>query len=106
MLSTAQDIIELIKNDYEDKTLSELQDLDGEIIDNLLPIYYSEIIKEWQEMPSQYDGQGVAEFGLPAEPTVYNLMTGDLYAYYSATFYEALTELEDDGYFEEEEEAA
>lgn len=53
----------------------------GELVDNFLPIYNSDIIKEWQEMPSGYDGEGVEMFGMPDSPTIYQLMTLDLLNY-------------------------
>jgi hypothetical protein len=84
-LTTKQDIEEMIRREYSDKTFDQLSDLQGEITDSVMPIYNNHIIGEWQAMPSEYDGEGVAEFGLP-EPdkiTVYRLMELDLYAYYS-----------------------
>lgn len=74
-------------------TIEELEDRLGEYVDSNLPIYYSDIITEWQQMPSEYDGRGIAEFGLPSEPTVYSLMLGDLYAYYYDLLTTALGEL-------------
>lgn len=84
-LTTKEEIAEIIKTDFSDKNFDELSDLQGQITDSVMPIYYSDIIGEWQAMPGDYDGQGVAEFGLPPEKeiTVYKLMELDLYAYYS-----------------------
>ena len=98
-LTTKQDIREMITTDYKGKALDELSDLQGEITESVMPIYYSDIIGEWQAMPSEYDGEGVAEFGLPPEKeiTVYKLMELDLYAYYSNLVASVMCDLEDVG---------
>lgn len=92
----------MIKTDWEGRSFEQIEDAIGEITDGIMPIYNSDIIGEWQAMPSEYDGRGVAEFGLPSEPTVYTLMTGDLYFYYYDLVSDALTQLEDEGHFNEE----
>jgi hypothetical protein len=53
----------------------------GELVDNFLPIYNSDIIKEWQEMPSGYDNEGANMFGMPEEVDIFSLMTLDLLNY-------------------------
>jgi hypothetical protein len=53
----------------------------GELVDNFLPIYNSDIIKEWQEMPSGYDNEGVAMFGASLPIDIFSLMTLDLLNY-------------------------
>ncbi len=75
-------------------TIESLRDRLGEYADTSLPVYNGDIISEWQLMPIAYDGRGIEEFGLPAEPTVYSLMLGDLYAYYYDLLTIALDELE------------
>jgi hypothetical protein len=45
-------------------------------------------------MPGKYDNRGHAELGLGQEIDIINLMTLDLYLYYSDIFYEAVAELE------------
>lgn len=98
-LTSKADITEIIKTDYSDKTFDELSDLQHEIVDGIMPIYNSDIIGEWQAMPSDYDGEGVNQYGLP-EPdriTVYRLMELDLYAYYSDLVAELIWELTDNG---------
>jgi hypothetical protein len=87
-----QELAYEIEKGYAD--FEQLRDRLGEFVDSALPIYYSDIIAEWQQMPSDYDGRGVLDFGLPAEPTVYSLMLGDLYAYYYDLMTTALDELE------------
>jgi hypothetical protein len=77
-------------------TLDEIRDNAGEWIDGYLPIYYNQIVEEWQAMPSEYNDRGAAELGhLEQEVTIYNLMSLDLYLYYTDIFNEALAELEE-----------
>jgi hypothetical protein len=84
-----------------DETLDDIRDNSGEWIDGYLPIYYNKIVQEWQEMPSEYNDRGSAELGhLGQEISIYNLMSLDLYLYYTDIFNEAIAELEE----EEEEE--
>lgn len=75
-------------------TLEKIRDNSGEWIDGYLPIYNNKIIEEWQAMPGKYDNRGHAELGLGQEIDIINLMTLDLYLYYSDIFYEAVAELE------------
>ena len=79
-------------------TLEEIQDNSGEWIDGYLPIYYNQIVQEWQEMPSEYNDRGAAELGVghAGENTIYNLMSLDLYLYYTDIFNEAVAELEEE----------
>ena len=104
-LATKADIRQIMTVDYAGKTFSQLEDLQGEITDGIMPIYYGDIVGEWQAMPSEYDGEGVSQFGLP-EPdkiTIYKLMELDLFAYYSDEVAGVLWELQDEGYFDEKE---
>jgi len=77
-------------------TLEEIQDNSGEWIDGYLPVYYNEIVQEWQEMPSEYNDRGVIELGQTGSETIYELMSLDLYLYYTDIFNEAIVELEEE----------
>jgi len=79
-------------------TLEEIQENSGEWIDGYLPIYYNKIVEEWQAMPSEYNDRGAAELGMghAGENTIYNLMSLDLYLYYTDIFNEAIAELEEE----------
>lgn len=83
-----------IEKDYV--TLEEIRDNAGEWIDGYLPVYYNQIVEEWQKMPSEYNDRGAAELGQGGDVTIYNLMSLDLYVYYLDIFNEALTELEEE----------
>jgi hypothetical protein len=75
--------------------LEAITDRSGEFIDSYLPIYNNQIIEEWQSMPNEYDNRGYAELGQGGEINIINLMTLDLYLYYSDLFYEAVKEVEE-----------
>jgi hypothetical protein len=53
-------------------------------------------VQEWQEMPSEYNDRGVIELGQTGSETIYNLMSLDLYIYYTDIFNEAIAELEEE----------
>ena len=76
--------------------LDQIKDRSGEFIDGYLPIYNNRIIEEWQAMPSEYDNRGAADLGhLEHEINIVNLMSLDLYLYYSDLFNEAVSEVEE-----------
>ena len=78
-------------------TLDEIRENSGEWIEGYLPIYYNQIVEEWQAMPSEYNNRGAAELGhLGQEIDIYNLMSLDLYLYYTDIFNEAVSELEEE----------
>ena len=96
--------VDVIKQDLRDefalhgeKNENFVSDLLTEYADGLVPVYYSEILDEWRAMPSEYNGAGVAEFGLPWDKpesaSVYSLMSQDLWLYYSDAVREAWAEL-------------
>jgi hypothetical protein len=75
--------------------LEDIKDRSGEFIDSYLPVYYNQIIDEWKAMPSEYNDRGSAELGVGGEVNIYNLMSLDLYLYYSDLFNEAVEEVEE-----------
>ena len=78
-------------------TLDEIRENSGEWIDGYLPVYYNQIVEEWQKMPSEYNNRWAAELGhLGQEIDIYNLMSLDLYLYYTDIFNEAVSELEEE----------
>jgi hypothetical protein len=74
--------------------LDTIKDRSGEFIDSWLPIYNNRIIEEWTLMPNDYTDRGSAELGVGGEVNIINLMSLDLYLYYSDLFNEAVEEVE------------
>lgn len=69
------------------------EDLICELADSACPVYYSDIIKDWQEMPNEFTDSW-QDTGLPSarteEITIFGLMQIDLFNYYQdkyATFW-------------------
>lgn len=96
MLNTTQEqmkeeLLNEINNNGAD--LDELRDRSGEWVDSYLPVYNDAIIREWQEMPSEYDNRGSAELGHSEEINIVNLMSLDLYLYYSDLLNEVIEEI-------------
>jgi hypothetical protein len=93
MKSTLDYMKEEITRALSYSTIEEIEDQSGELIDSYLPIYNNRIILEWQEMPSDYDNRGALELGTGEEINIVNLMTLDLYLYYSDIFSQAMQEI-------------
>jgi hypothetical protein len=74
--------------------LDTIKDRSGEFIDSWLPVYNNRIIEEWTLMPNDYTDRGSAELGVGGEVNIINLMSLDLYLYYSDLFFEAVGEVE------------
>jgi hypothetical protein len=95
MLNTINEMIEEIKLELtKGIELEEIRDNSGEWVDNYVPVYNNRIIEEWQAMPGDYDDRGALELGLGQEVSIINLMTLDLYLYYSDLFSQALSDVE------------
>ena len=92
-----EEILTALSNGEE---LEDIKDRSGEWVDGYLPVYNNRIVEEWQQMPSEYDNRGHAELGQGGEIDIINLMSLDLYLYYTDLFNEAIAEIE-----EEQEEA-
>lgn len=96
MLNTTQErmkeeLLEELKNGGD---IDQIKDNSGEWIDSWLPVYNNRIIEEWQNMPSDYDNRGYAELGAGAEINIVNLMSMDLYLYYSDLWNKVVEEIE------------
>lgn len=72
-----------------------------EIADGFVPVYYGEIIKDWQEMDHEYTDNWKEHYGekLPEQLGITDLMTIDLHEYYRDTtteiYHKILKEKED-----------
>jgi hypothetical protein len=101
---TIKSMKEELREEMKHSTIEDIEDRSGEFIDGYLPVYNNRIVEEWQNMPSEYDNRGAAELGLGQEINIINLMSLDLYIYYSDLFNDALKELKEE--LEDEEERA
>lgn len=75
------------------------EDYLDEFADGYIPVYTNEIIKDWQEMPSEFDNFW-QDYGITKDTTIPDLMKIDLFNYYrnlaQTAYNEILTELEDE----------
>jgi hypothetical protein len=95
-MSTVERMVEEIRTELSrGEELEDIKDRSGEFIDSWLPVYNNRIIEEWTLMPNDYTDRGSAELGTGQEISIINLMTLDLYLYYSDLFAEAVQEVED-----------
>ena len=95
-MNTVERMVEEIRAELSNgEELEDIKDRSGEFIDSWLPVYYNQIIDEWKAMPSEFNDRGSAELGQGGEINIYNLMTLDLYLYYSDLFNEAVEEVEE-----------
>ena len=96
-MNTVERMVEEIRTELSrGEELEDIKDRSGEFIDSWLPIYNNRIIEEWTLMPNDYTDRGSAELGTGQEISIINLMTLDLYLYYSDLFAEAVQEVEDE----------
>ncbi len=92
---TVERMVEEIRAELsQGEDLDTIKDRSGEFIDSWLPIYNNRIIEEWTLMPNDYTDRGSAELGVGGEVNIINLMSLDLYLYYSDLFNEAVEEVE------------
>lgn len=92
---TVERMVEEIRLEIsQGEDLDTIKDRSGEFIDSWLPVYNNRIIEEWTLMPNDYTDRGSAELGMGGEVNIINLMSLDLYLYYSDLFFEAVGEVE------------
>ena len=95
-MNTVERMVEEIRTELaRGEELEDIKDRSGEFIDSWLPVYNNRIIEEWTHMPNDYTDRGSTELGTGQEISIINLMTLDLYLYYSDLFAEAVQEVED-----------
>ena len=93
---TVERMVEEIRLEIsQGEDLDTIKDRSGEFIDSWLPVYNNRIIEEWALMPNDYTDRGSAELGVGGEVNIINLMSLDLYLYYSDLFNEAVQEVEE-----------
>jgi hypothetical protein len=95
-MTTYDEIKQEIKQELAHSTIDELRERNYEYIDNYVPIYNSDIIKEWQDMPGEYDDRGGAEFGTDGSISIVGLMSLDLTLYYGELLERVLSDIEEE----------
>lgn len=103
-IETLEDFINNYTSEKTDN-IRDLEDYISEYADGLVPIYYADIVKEWQE---NGDAQGLAdEQGLLGdEKNPYKIMQADLFCFYDNQLindYQKFLELLEEEEEEEEE---
>lgn len=68
----------------------------SEWAEGFLPVYYSDILKDWSEMPSEFDNQWRDGVEITKETTLYDLMSFDLFMYYLEKANQAYEEILDE----------
>lgn len=80
------------------------EDLLRELADSACPVYYSDIIKDWQEMPNDFTDSWQDFIEPDKDTTIFSLMTADLYNYYEDAYFTIYAEIRHDKEQEESEE--
>lgn len=96
MLYTQQQINdEVLANSVDILGATYPQDLAGEYADGATPIYYSEIIREWLDLPDS-DSNRFSECTDSLPERIEELMRYDLYLYYLNAYSSAIAKLVDE----------
>ncbi len=84
-MTTYDEIMQEIKQELTNgESLDDIRERSYELVDNYVPVYNNRILEEWQNMPSDYDNRGAQELGHNCEElNIINLMSSDLYIYYT-----------------------
>jgi hypothetical protein len=92
-LSTYEDILAEVTGELEElKNSPYPEDRLTEWADGFVPIYTSEIVKEWFDLPISARDEW-QEYGAMPDKGITDLMAIDLYMYYQALFSQAYAEL-------------
>jgi hypothetical protein len=88
-LTTYEDIKAQVRDELEQLEETPYpEDLLYQFADSEVPIYYGDIVEEWQQLPFD-DTDRWQELGANPETTIYKLMQIDLLLYYERQFVEA-----------------
>lgn len=90
------DIKKEIEDNWESLTSSKYpEDILGELADSAVPIYYGEIIRDWQDMDIDWDNYWKESYGeaVPDNVGITDLMSADLYGYYQSQYQRAFDEI-------------
>ena len=79
------------------------EDLISELADSATPVYYNQIISDWQEMPSEFNDSW-QDLGTDGSAGIMTLMQMDLFNYYQDRYNRIYQEVMQDEEEKEEEE--
>jgi hypothetical protein len=85
---------EILDNWAQLSEMPHYQDLLSELAESALPIYYSDIIQDWREMPDEYTDSWKDTTEANGDSTIFSLMGVDLWNYYQDTYRSIFTEIQ------------
>jgi hypothetical protein len=95
-LTSYSDIQEQVREIVEQlKESAYPEDLLREHADSECPIYYSDIVNEWRELPNEYCDRW-QELGLTHDSSITSLMQTDLFLYYQEQFEKAWEDIKEE----------
>ena len=81
------DIKKEIEENWEDLEASSYpEDALREMADSACPVYYHEVIKDWQEMPNEFTDNWQEFIDPTTETTIFSLMSADLFCFYDSEY--------------------
>lgn len=93
MRFTKEEIKKILEENWQQiENATYPEDVLTEWADGFVPIYNHEIIRDWQEMPSEFVDNW-QEYGIGCDTGIISLMALDLFAYYQATTEECYREI-------------
>lgn len=99
MLTTFTEIKRQIQDEWEQfSSNTHPSDILNELAESECPIYNSDIIAEWAEMPNEFSDTWQDGFSLSADTTITELMSIDLFNYYQHQFQTAYNELAEEAF--------
>jgi hypothetical protein len=78
---------QLAENNYPEDLLTDLAS-------SACPVYYSDVIKDWQEMPNEFTDSWQEFTEATQDSTIFNLMSADLFNYYDSEYQRVFAEIE------------
>jgi hypothetical protein len=72
------------------------EDLLTELAESACPVYYSDIIKDWQEMPNEFTDSWQEFTEATQGTTIFTLMGWDLWNYYQDAYRKVFAEVSQD----------
>lgn len=88
MRFTFEEIKKIVLDEID--VLTRDDEYSASLADTLVPVYYHEILKDWSEMPSEFNDSH-EEVGHASEFTIFSLMAQDLFFFYQHQIDTALT---------------